>query len=123
MDPRLVQRTRYVLQARVRRAKSCPAPLFPAACLHLLDWVEHHPILAAVVAELRRSGTQFDEAITAAEAYAAQRRREPTPVVAESLLAHTGLCLRVVESIANRIRRDLEHPEKKDEDAKDLGID
>lgn len=53
MDSQLVQRTRYQLQTRVRTVKTCPLLLFPVACGHLLDWIDNHPLLSALVAPLR----------------------------------------------------------------------
>lgn len=52
MDPLLVQRTRYQLQARVRSAKTCPLILFTRNVGHLLDWIFAHPALSGILAPL-----------------------------------------------------------------------
>lgn len=117
MDSRLVQRTRYLLQARVRRAKSCPPPLFPAACLHLLSWVRHHPLLGAVVVDLRQSAAQFDGAIAEAEALARGASRGLAPVVARTIRDHAALCFRVLDSIATSASQPSNAgPEDEDDD-------
>jgi hypothetical protein len=110
MDPRLVQRTRYLLQARVRRAKSCPAPLFPSACLHLVEWVQHHPILSAMTAELRAASDQFDAGIAQAEKVGRGQAHSLDPIRAASLNEHAALCLRVMDSIANAVRQQGNQP-------------
>lgn len=59
MDSQLVQRTRYQLQARVRRARGCPVPLFAMTCAQLLSWVESNPFLRALVSPLREASAAF----------------------------------------------------------------
>lgn len=104
MDTRLVQRTRYLLQARVRRAKACPGPLFPSACLHLLEWLRRHPILAPVVAELDSAGTDFNARIAQAEMVARGEGRSVDAVRASTIREHAALCLKVLASIASAVR-------------------
>jgi hypothetical protein len=53
MDSELVQRTRYLLQARVRTAKSCPDYVFLTACRHLRSWLFAHPLVAGIIAPLQ----------------------------------------------------------------------
>jgi hypothetical protein len=54
MDPQLIQRTRYILRTRVRRAQSCPEVLFSSACQHLVEWLDHHPVFSALIRALER---------------------------------------------------------------------
>ena len=95
MDPRLVQRSRYLLQARVRHAKSCPPMLFGAACAHLLAWLRQHPILSPMIAELKAGGTPFDEML-------ASHERGPSNQchVGDTRLEHAALSLAVLDRIA-----------------------
>jgi hypothetical protein len=99
-----------MLQARVRRAKSCPAPLFPSACLHLVEWVQHHPILSAMTAELRAASDQFDAGIAQAEKVGRGQAHSLDPIRAASLNEHAALCLRVMDSIANAVRQQGNQP-------------
>ncbi len=68
MDSQLVQRTRYQLQARIRTAKTCPTPLFPGACKHLIDWVDGHPLLRHVLDPLRDMAAQYEARIASDQA-------------------------------------------------------
>lgn len=52
MDSSLVQRTRYVLHSRVRRAQKCNLYLFESACRSLLSWIDNHPALGPTMAHL-----------------------------------------------------------------------
>lgn len=108
MDPRLVQRTRYLLQARVRRVKSCPTPLFRSTCLHLLDWLQRHPILGAVVSELRVISAQFDAGIAVALGYLHEEANANDLQVMRgaSVAEHAALCWRVLDTIARADIRD-----------------
>jgi len=53
MDQMLLQRTRYVLRSRIRRVQTCPEALFLPACLHLLKWIDNHPVLSGIALHLR----------------------------------------------------------------------
>jgi len=60
MDSELIQRTRYVLQARVRWTKTCPLALFPSACRHLLAWIEASPFVASQLATIDHRARGFE---------------------------------------------------------------
>src|SRR5277367_3765788 len=65
MDSQLTQRTRYLLQARVRTAKTCPTPLFPSALAQWLAWLEADPLLGGLLAPLWAKATDFEAKLRA----------------------------------------------------------
>lgn len=52
MDQQLLQRTRYLLQARFRRIRTAEIGNFERVCQQVFDWLEHHPILGSVLQHL-----------------------------------------------------------------------
>lgn len=52
MDATLIQRTRYVLHSRVRRVQKCNLYLFESSCRELIKWLENHPIISPIIANL-----------------------------------------------------------------------
>src|SRR5579859_3495638 len=103
MDGLLLQRTRYVLRTRVRRVQSCPSVLFVSACNHLMQWVEHHPIMSSVVASLRKEPGEFREHIAQTLREAPQNlQRSYTPgfYQARNQQEHAALCLELVHAVA-----------------------
>lgn len=103
MDPLLAQRTRYLLQARVRRVKTCPRSLFRASCAQFLTWVRHHPLLLAIVQELAATPSPFFPSLAAVDEMLQGKRRhldEEHWYAAESLQTHAALCLAVLDRIA-----------------------
>jgi hypothetical protein len=65
MDSELVQRTRYLLQARVRTAKSCPRYAFLTACRHLYDWISTEPLISGLLAPLAPTVTSHHDRLQA----------------------------------------------------------
>jgi hypothetical protein len=49
MDQQLVQRTRYLLQARFRRIRNAEAGHFELVCQQVFHWLENHPILGPAI--------------------------------------------------------------------------
>jgi hypothetical protein len=103
MDPRLVQRSRYLLQARVRRAKSCPPSLFANSCSHLLEWLRGHPLIAPIVAELARNASAFADALERSE-----NGDSSTFYVPDTVLDHAAQSLAVLDRIAQARSRNSE---------------
>lgn len=103
MDPTLIQRSRYVLKARVRRAQTCPEQLFFSACRHLLDWLNGHPIFAPIVASLRSrppvGGVDYVRTALA-DAKAHKGNSQIEPQIASTLEDHAAVCLAVVSALA-----------------------
>lgn len=62
MDEQLLQRTRYQLQTRFRRARVTEMGNFYIVCLQLLTWLENHPILGSILHRLGAvEGNHFQE--------------------------------------------------------------
>lgn len=102
MDPLLVQRTRYILKSRFRRAQTCPVNLLPATTAQVMVWLENHPIMLSILARLRAIETnatiEVEDIlkILKREPYAEEKR------IYDALTpeAHAAICLRVVEGVA-----------------------
>ena len=103
MDPTLIQRSRYVLKARVRRAQTCPEQLFFSACKHLLDWLNGHPIFAPIVASLRSrppvGGVDYVR-MALADVRKGRSSSDVEPQIASTLEDHAAVCLAVVSACA-----------------------
>ena len=104
MDPQLVQRTRYVLRSRVRRTQTCPLPLFPAACEHLVDWLTHHPIFSALVTELERQAGDAGKGIVSVIGDCTngedQDSRSLGSYNARTTVEHAAICWLMVKAVA-----------------------
>lgn len=103
MDPRLVQRSRYLLQARVRRAKSCPPSLFGASCAHLLSWLRQHPLVAPMIADLQRRTEPFQAMLDGREQGTSNECH-----IADTVDEHAALSLAVLDRIATANSRKLD---------------
>ncbi|MGB7593838.1 MAG: hypothetical protein WCD04_13575 [Terriglobia bacterium] len=100
MDPQVIQRTRYVLRARIRRTQTCPLGLFPSACKQLLSWLENHPIFSSLVGRLASLGTEPHQQIGKIIAdVAAGRPCWPGFYAAASTEEHAVLCLHTLRAI------------------------
>lgn len=106
MDPRLVQRSRYLLQARVRRAKSCPPSLFGTSCAHLLAWLRQHPLIAPMMADLQRGAATFAEMTDGSE-----ESHSDIQHIANTLEEHAALSYAVLDRIATARSRDVSEPD------------
>lgn len=110
MDEQLIQRSRYVLKTRIRRAKTCPINLFPSACNHFLNWANNHPIFSGSLINLRnmnlniynelksyvtknKSGDEFDSI-----KYAAATTNE-----------HAAICLFITEIISGMTEKEISY--------------
>lgn len=98
-----MQRTRYLLQARVRRAKTCPRNLFAAACAQLLAWVRGHPLLGVIAHELSSLPGEHKSVLETADRYLADRggRLVLTSYHAQSIEEHAAFSLGVIERVAS----------------------
>ncbi len=103
MDPQVIQRTRYVLRARIRRTQTCPLALFPSACEHLLIWLENHPVLSSLVRRLGSLSTESRKQIEkiVADVSVAEKYQyyQPSFYTAASTEEHAALCLNIVQAI------------------------
>jgi hypothetical protein len=93
-----------LLKARVRHALKCPVALFPAACAQIIAWVNNHPILGTLVADLKRDSGGFREHL---EWILEQARNdqgfEGKGCIASSYREHSALCLGVVATLAGAV--------------------
>lgn len=103
MDPQVIQRTRYVLRARIRRTQTCPPALFPSACSHLLIWLENHPVLSSLVRRLGSLSTESQKQIEkiVAEAPNVLGYFKVGFYTAASTEEHAALCLGAVRGISS----------------------
>ncbi|MEN3313736.1 MAG: hypothetical protein V7645_3065 [Actinomycetota bacterium] len=113
MDQEVVQRTRYVLRSRFRRAQSCPPALFSATCAQLVAWLTSHPVLAGHLHALRlRDDAAVDRIVTIGRELGSLRedpgvRRvsyDPGFYAATSLESHAAVCLAITEAVARDAR-------------------
>ncbi|HXX23493.1 MAG TPA: hypothetical protein VEO19_10105 [Terriglobia bacterium] len=113
MDPQVIQRTRYVLRIRVRRAQTCPLALFPSACEHLLAWLESHPVLSSLVPRLKSPPAEAREQIEKiiADAPTSNPYYPYFSYSAASAEEHAALCLHVVRAV---IRTAAMQPESRE---------
>ena len=105
MDQEIVQRTRYVLRARFRRAQTCPSALFSATCQQLHRWLSSHPVIAGHLHGIRREpGDGATRVRQIAADLAARGGREvqyqPGFYKASTLAEHAAVCLAMLEAVA-----------------------
>jgi hypothetical protein len=99
MDPQVIQRARYVLRTRFRRAQTCPPALFPSACKQLLSWLENHPVLSSLVTRLASMATESREQIDKIIADVIAGRVCSGFYAATSTEEHAALCLHTARAL------------------------
>lgn len=121
MDQEVVQRTRYVLRARFRRAQTCPTALFSATCRQLRLWLSSHALLAGHLHGIRQQGGDGAARVKQIGADFAARQDverptrgrhesyEPGFYSASTLADHAAVCLAILDAIADH------HSEQGDE--------
>jgi hypothetical protein len=110
MDPVLVQRTRTNLQNRFRRVQTCPPAMLGSICTQLLNWLNTHPVIAALVSGLKQLPSTGALAVYKVEADILERKRldhslgglsyNPGFYNAMDDEQHAKLCLAILEVIA-----------------------
>jgi hypothetical protein len=111
MDPELVQRTRYILRTRFRRAQTCPTAMLGSVCTQLLTWLNTHPVTAAHISGLKQlSSMGAPAAVYKVEADILERKKnaplnhygsyDPGFYNATDIEEHTALCLAILEVVA-----------------------
>ena len=101
MDQLLIQRTRYLLRARVRRLQTCPDQMFIDSCKQYMHWIGNHPILKYLEYEISKIEGEhikhiekiFNEVPENSGGY------EPGNYSAESLQVHTSVCYHIIKGI------------------------
>lgn len=102
MDPQLLQRTRYLLQARTRRATTCPPSLITSACKQLTTWIDNHPLLGPVASNLRQQHPNVHNSVASMlrEVLESGGSYDPGRLPALTLEEHATACLALVRGIA-----------------------
>lgn len=103
MDDQLIQRSRYVLKTRVRRAKTCPNNLFPSACKHFMNWVNNHPIFSGALIALREHKSELQDELKnfIKNTEKTDADYESFKYSASTTNEHSAICLFIIEIIAN----------------------
>lgn len=104
MDLELVQRTRYLLRSRFRRAQSCPEALFISACKQLYTWLVNHPIMAAHLQHLKLfpgpGVVQVHQILTDLNSMTSTYY-DPGFYSASTMEDHAAVCLAILEVLAD----------------------
>lgn len=102
MDPLLVQRTRYILKSRFRRAQTCPINLLPATVAQVMAWLENHPIMVSILTRLRTVETNATIKVEDVLKSVRNQSFESEQRTYDALTpeAHAAICLRFVEGVA-----------------------
>jgi hypothetical protein len=121
MDPELVQRTRYILRTRFRRAQTCPTAMLGSVCTQLLNWLNAHPVTAAHISGLKQlSSTGAPATVYKVEAEILEQKElahsleyfsyNPGFYNATDIEEHAALCLAILEVVARSFNKleDLE---------------
>lgn len=104
MDAEIVQRTRYILRSRFRRAQTCPPALFAPTCRQLHQWLTLHPVLGAHVHGIgNRAGESARQVEKIGSDLAEPRRGSYSPgfYSASTLDEHAAVCLAMLTAIVN----------------------
>lgn len=110
MDSQLIQRSRYVLKTRIRRARTCPTNLFPSACNHFLNWVNNHPIFSGALITLRNIKPELYDEL---ERYVKNPHKtdidyESTKYKATTTNEHSVICLYIIQIIAGMTEEEIQ---------------
>lgn len=102
MDQLLIQRTRYLLRARFRRAQTCPTAMFVNSCKQLINWINNHPLLRYVVTDLAKvEGYHVDRiSQTFVEVPHASGAYHPGTYTADNSLKHSSVCYHIIAGLA-----------------------
>lgn len=108
MDEQLIQRSRYVLKTRIRRAKTCPVNLFPSACNHFLNWANNHPVFSGSLMNLRNMNSNIYDEL---KSYVAKNKNrdefDSIKYAAATTNVHSAICLFIIEIISAMTEEDI----------------
>lgn len=100
MDQLLVQRTRYVLRSRIRRVQTCPDVLFVPSCVHLIEWIDSHPLLSVIANRLKSvPGSHHEDIDRITREAPSARSYDPGRYKATTSDQHASLCLKTISTI------------------------
>lgn len=102
MDQLLVQRTRYLLRSRFRRAQTCPNAMFVNSCIQLVHWIKNHPLLRYVVEDLAKVEGEHVLRIqkTLTEVPTCTGSYNPGFYTAETNIMHSAVCWLLVKGVS-----------------------
>lgn len=103
MDTQLVQRTRYLLKARVKYALTCPPIQIQAACRQWLKWIANHAMFGSIVARIETTRYSWETMIDEiGKSFVDPRAKRPNLSLTspESHAEQAAFCLRCVKLLA-----------------------
>jgi len=103
MDQQLIQRTRYLLRARFRRAQTCPDAMFVDSCKQLIGWITNHRLLKPVITELSEMKGDHVDCISKIISEAPENARggyDPCKYSVTTNLNHSSVCYNLVKEIS-----------------------
>lgn len=105
----MIQRTRYLLRSRFRRAQTCPDAMFVNSCKQLVHWIKTHPLLRYVVEELSQVDGDHVARIkkTLEEVPTCNKSYDPGFYTAETNLKHSSVCWLIVKGLSELEDLDL----------------
>lgn len=103
MDEQLIQRSRYLLRSRIRRAQTSPKYLFPSACKQMLDWINNHPIFSPILKKLENINPEAKSEIEKIVTHLKEKNElcNYKIIVAENILEHAATCYHITRGIAS----------------------
>jgi hypothetical protein len=103
MDTQLVQRTRYLLKARVKYALTCPPIQIQAACRQWLTWITAHAIFGSIVARIETTRYSWESMIDEiGKFFIVPRAKRPnlSLISPESHAEQAAFCFRCIKLLA-----------------------
>jgi hypothetical protein len=103
MDEQLIQRSRYLLRARIRRAQTSPKYLFPSACKQLLEWSTNHPIFSPILKRLSTINLEAKDEIDKIVNTLKEKGQMSNfnTITADTVIEHAATCYHITIGIAN----------------------
>lgn len=97
MDEKLIQRTRYLLHARVRRVKKCHNTHFEITIKQLLKWLEAHPIFNPIMCHIELIESDIANKIKNFQKSLDPNDNSMELIKADTFEEHIYLCLNVLK--------------------------
>ena len=95
-----IQRTRYILRARFRRAQTSPIELFASSCLQLIKWIKNHPILSPMCIPFNIKYSEIKDQIFKITEIDSINGYDPGCHKATNLTEHSALCYFVIDALS-----------------------
>lgn len=106
MDTQLVQRTRYLLKARVKYALTCQFVQIQSACRQWINWLHAHPIFSGIISRLEMHTFSHKENFEkASKIFSNSVVWEPEQASwrfsTDDAVSHAAFCFSAVRTLAN----------------------